>query len=332
MFHSLKLAIRSAFAGKSYTIINVLGLVLGITFGLLIFLWIKDERQIDHNTADNERVYIIYENSFVGGQRSGSYSTQGLLGAALKEEIPEIQYAAAISWLKDTPDKALYKVGNKNFMFDTYYADTSFFNMMDYPFIMGNKSKALAAPGSICISETMAKSMFGSVQAAFGQLIQSENKKDLHITGVFKDIPNSASAKFDCMGNWADFLDANPYARDWGNRGPNTLIMLKENADPTLVAKKLDHFLYKYTPPTKQYHTELGMQLFKDSYLNDQFDNGQLAGGRIALVRLFTIIAIFIIAIACINFINLSTAQATQRAKEVGVRKVAGASRLGSVR
>lgn len=298
------------------------------TFGLLIFLWIRNERQTDHNTVDNDRVYIIYEQSYVGDQRNGGYGTPGILGAALKKEIPGIKYAANVSWLKDTPDKVLYEAGNKSLIYDTYYADADYFKMMNYPFVMGDKDSALASPLSLCISETMAEGMFGSVEAAFGGSIHSENGKDLKVTGIFKDLPASASAKFDCMINWSVFLEESPYAQQWGNSGPNTLIMLKENADPAAVGKKLDHFLYKYTDHTEQYHTDLGMQLFKDSYLQDQFDNGQLAGGRIGLVHLFTIIAIFIIAIACINFINLSTAQATRRAKEVGVRKVAGASRL----
>ncbi|SEA15326.1 FtsX-like permease family protein [Arachidicoccus rhizosphaerae] len=328
MFHSLKIATRSAFGRKADTIINMLGLVLGITFSLFIFLWIRNERQTDHNTVDNNRVYIIYESSYVGGQRNGEYSTPGILGAALKKEIPEIQYAANVSWLKDTPDKVLYKAGDKSLIYDTYYADSDYFKMMNYPFIMGNKANALASPQSLCISETMAKGMFGSAETAFGKSIQTEDGKELQVTGIFKDLPSSASAKYDCMVNWSVFLEESPYTQVWSNTGPNTLIMLKENADPQQVAKKLDHFLYKYTEHSEQHHTELGMQLFKNSYLQDQFDNGQLAGGRIELVRLFSIIAIFIIAIACVNFINLSTAQATKRAKEVGVRKVAGASRL----
>lgn len=327
MSHSLKITIRSAFGGKVYTIINILGLILGITFGLLIFLWIRNERQIDHTTVDNDRVYIIYGNYYINGQRTGQYGTPGILGAALKKEIPEILYAANVSWLKDTPDKVLYEAGNKNLLYDTYYADADFFKMMNYPFIMGDKANALASPQSICISETMAKGMFGSLKAAFGQSVHTETGRDLRITGIYKDLPNTASAKSDCVINWSTFLEEAPYAKDWGNSGPNTMIMLAKNADPQQVAKKLEHFLYKYTGHTEQYHRDLGMQLFKDSYLQDQFDNGHLAGGRIDLVHLFTVIAIFIIAIACINFINLSTAQAAQRAKEVGVRKVAGASR-----
>lgn len=332
MLHPLKLVWRGARNRKYYTIINISGLVLGIICSLLIMLWVRDERGIDHLSKDGDRLFLLYESRLAGGIRDGGYTTPGILATTLKEEIPEIEYASGISWLKDTPDQVAYKIGDKTYTFNTCYADQDFFKMMPYPLLSGNKSDALASPKSICISQTMARSMFGSIEAAYGKMIDCSENGNLQVTGVFKDIPKNASAKFDCLINWSDYLAQNDWAKDWGNSGPNTLIMLHENANPLLVSKKIKHFLDKYRPPSAQYRVELGMQRFQDSYLQDKFVNGKLAGGRIQLVHLFTIIAIFILAIACINFINLATAQATQRAKEVGIRKVAGAGRLTLIR
>jgi hypothetical protein len=203
--------------------------------------------------------------------------------------------------------------------------------MLSYPLIEGEAKNALSSPISICISEKMAKAFFGSAAAAYGKTIRYENKKDLAVTGVFSDLPENASAKFDCLINWSTFLDDNTWARDWGNSGPNTLIMLNKNANAELVSKKIIHFLDTYIPPTNNYKVELGMQKFGDSYLHAEFKNGTISGGRIEYVRLFILIAILIMVIACINFMNLSTARSAKRSREIGIRKVAGASRISLI-
>ena len=196
---------------------------------------------------------------------------------------------------------------------------------MSYPLVKGNARNALSSPLDICISEKMAIAFFGSADAAYGKTIRFENKKDLKVSGVFSNLPDNASAKFDCLINWPTFLDENSWARDWGNSGPNALIMLRKGSDPALVAKKIAHFLDAYTKPSEHYRRELGMQRFGDSYLHGEFKNGKISGGRIEYVHLFSIIAIFILVIACINFMNLSTARSVKRSKEIGIRKVAGA-------
>ena len=202
---------------------------------------------------------------------------------------------------------------------------------MSYPLVKGNARNALSSPLDICISEKMAIAFFGSADAAYGKTIRFENKKDLKVSGVFSNLPDNASAKFDCLINWPTFLDENSWARDWGNSGPNALIMLRKGSDPALVAKKITHFLDAYTKPSEHYRRELGMQRFGDSYLHGEFKNGKISGGRIEYVRLFSIIAIFILVIACINFMNLSTARSIKRSKEIGIRKVAGATRFGLI-
>jgi hypothetical protein len=173
----------------------------------------------------------------------------------------------------------------------------------------------------------MARQFFGSTEAAIGKTIRYENFKDLRVTAVFADLPNNVSVKFDCMINWQTFLALNDWAKGWGNNGSRTYLMLKANADPIAVKTKIKKFLDAYNPPTASYRAELDMQPFSEVYLHSSFKNGQIEGGRIVYVRLFSLVAIFILLIACINFMNLTTARSGKRAKEIGIRKVTGALR-----
>jgi len=326
-----KTAWRNLVKDKTFSLINLIGLALGMTCSLLILLWIQYEKSIDNFHANGKELYLLYETRYSDGQASAGYGTAGMLAPQLKNTIPEIKYASDISWLKDTPDQLAFAAADKTLKFDACYADSDFFKMMSYPLIEGNAANTLSSPLDICISEKMAIAFFGSAEAAYGRTIRLENKKDLKVSGVFRNLPDKASAKFDCLINWSTFLDENTWAKDWGNSGPNALIMLRKGSDPALVAKKIRHFLDAYTKPTENYRRELGMQRFGDSYLHGEFKNGKISGGRIEYVRLFSIIAIFILVIACINFMNLSTARSIKRSKEIGIRKVAGATRFGLI-
>lgn len=327
----IKIAWRNLKKDKTFSFINLFGLTLGITCSLLILLWIKDEKSIDNFHLNGNRLYLLYESRHSTDQIDAGYGTPAILAPQLKNAIPEIEYAADISWLKDTPDQLAFTASDKTLQFNTCYAGPDFFKMLSYPLIEGEAKNALSSPVSICISEKMAETFFGSAAAAFGKTIRYDNKKDLEVTGVFSDLPENASAKFDCLINWKTFLDDNAWTKEWGNSGPNTLIMLHKNANAELVSTKITHFLDAYIPPTNNYKVELGMQKFGDSYLHAEFKNGKISGGRIEYVNLFSLIAIFIMVIACINFMNLSTARSAKRSKEIGIRKVAGASRISLI-
>lgn len=327
----LKTAWRNLEKDKTFSLINLLGLALGLTCSLLIFLWIQDEKSMDNFHENGKELYLLYESRHSDGHADAGYGTAGMLASQIKTIIPEIKYASNISWLKDTPDQIAFQAAYKSLKFDACYADSDFLQMMSYPLIEGNAANALSSPLDMCISEKMAIAFFGSAGAAYGKTIRFENKKDLKVSGVFNNIPDKASAKFDCLINWSTFLDENNWAKDWGNSGPNTLIMLRKGSNPALVAEKITHLLDDFTKPAEHYRRELGMQRFGDSYLHGEFKNGKISGGRIEYVRLFSIIAIFILIIACINFMNLSTARSIKRSKEIGVRKVAGATRFGLV-
>ena len=323
-----KIAWRNFVLNKTFSAINILGLSMGMACSLLILLWVQDERSVGNFHENGKRLYILYERLYTDNKIDAGYYTPGMLANEMKRTIPEIEYATNFAWESDTPDRLTFEAANKIIKFDGCYADSDYFKMMSYPLLKGDPLTALNAPMSLCISNKMAKDFFGSAERAIDKTIRCENKKDYTVTAVFDDLPENASAKFDFLINWLSFLEENSWAKEWGNNGPNTLIMLRADAKPQLVEAKIKKFLDNYNKAqSASYRIELGMQRYGDRYLHSGFKNGVIEGGRIEYVRLFSIVAIFILLIACINFMNLTTARSAKRAKEIGIRKVAGAIR-----
>ncbi len=161
-----------------------------------------------------------------------------------------------------------------------------------------------------------------------GETIRFENKEDLSVTAVFENLPANSSQQFDFLRSWESYVKNNSWLNSWGSASPFTLIQLRKDADPERVEAKIKDLMGSYIPQTKESHTELALQAYPEKYLHSTFKNGKIDGGRIEYVRLFSLIAVFIMLIACINFMNLATARSTKRAKEIGVRKVIGAGRL----
>src|ERR1700712_913592 len=162
-----------------------------------------------------------------------------------------------------------------------------------------------------------------------GKTVRYENRKDFIITAVFENTKENSSMKFDFLTNWDAFLLDNAWAKKWGNNGPFTYIQIRKDANPALVAKKVKHFLDDLNNEQKKgtFTEELYLQRFEEGFLHGDFKDGRFEGGRIEYVRLFSVVAVFIMLIACINFMNLTTARSIKRAKEIGVRKVVGAVR-----
>ena len=324
------IAIRNMLRYKAFSLLNVFGLALGLSCSILIMLWVWDEKSVD--SIQDKNLYVLYERQFIDNKIDGGYYTPGLLGNEIKRNIPEIEYASNISHI-GYADRLTFQEGDKILKFDGVYADSDYFKMMNYPLIKGLKTTALHSPESICISEKMAKSFFGSAGAAIGKTLRYEDRKDLTVSGVFASLPANVTDKFDFVINWATYLEENGWAKDWGNNGPNTLIYLRKDANAKQVDTKIRKFLDNYNKEqTATFRIELHMQPFREFYLNSNFKNGVITGGRIQYVKLFSIIAVFILLIACINFMNLTTARSARRAKEIGVRKVAGATKPALMR
>lgn len=299
-----------------------MGLALGVTCSLLMILWIQDERSMDQFHANDDYLYQVYIRQSYDGKVDGGYLTQGPLAEALKKEVPEVAYASGIQFYPPVAfqanDKVLKMAGG--------YAGADFLRMFSYPLLQGTKETALSKPGTIAISRHMAELFFGSPEKAIGQVIRYEDTTSLAVSAVF-EVPATSSQQFDFLRTWDDFVKSNAWAKTWGSFSPATYIQLRARADRDKVAAKIKDFVYNYQPKNKESSTELGLQRYSEKYLHSMFEDGQPAGGRISYVKMFTLLVIFILLIACINFMNLATAYSAKRAKEVGVRKVVGARR-----
>ncbi|MCK8492700.1 ABC transporter permease [Spirosoma sp. RP8] len=319
---------RNLSRNRAFSIINLLGLALGMACSLLIMLWVQDERSVDRFHANGNHLYQVYERQYFEGKAQASYFTQGLLADELKRTIPEIQYASAI----ESSYPTTFANGDKIIKMSGTFAGADFFHMFSYPFLQGTPATALGSPGGIAISRKMADQFFESPEQAMGQSIRYENKEDLRVTAVFDDLPANSSQQFDFLRPWVDFVKENEWAKTWTSTDPMTYVQLRPDrdgkpADRAKVEAKIKDFIARYLPKSKGFVVELGLQPYPEKYLHSTFKNGQLDGGRIEYVRLFSIVAVVILLIACINFMNLATARSTKRAREVGVRKVIGAGR-----
>jgi putative ABC transport system permease protein len=325
----LKIAWRNLLRNKFFSTINILGLALGMACSVLILLWVQNELSIDSFHANDSRLYTVIERQYYDGKIMGQYSVPGVLADEMKKVIPEIQYATGFSY----NDKNTFQVGNKILKLEGTSTGADFFKMFSYSLLEGNPQTALNTPSGIAISRKMAEEFFGSPQAAINKTIRYENKKDFTITAVFENLPENTSKKFEYLINWDSFLKENDWAKQWGNNGPMAYVMLRADANPTLVNKKITRFLDAYNKEqSAAFREELGLQKFSDVYLHSDFKNGKPDGGRIEYVHLFSIVAVFILLIACINFMNLTTARSVKRAREIGVRKVVGAVRSVLIR
>jgi len=320
----LIIAFRNLWKQKGFSAINILGLSLGMACSLLILLWVRDEKSVDAFQQNGKNLYYIYERNHLGGKIETWYWTQGPLAEELKKQIPEIKAATPFSW----PSVSTFAVGDKILKQNGYSAAKDFFSMFSYPLLEGRVADALNSPNSISISKKMAVDFFGSPSNAIGKTIRYENKKDFTVKAVFEDLPSQVSTPFDYIISWTAYLEDNGWATDYGSVDPRTVIQLREGAQAAMVEKKIKFILDKFnTELSKDNRIELGLQKFDQYYLHSEFKNGYPSGGRIVYVQLFSLVAIFILLIACINFMNLTTARSVKRAKEIGVRKVMGALR-----
>lgn len=328
----IKIAWRNVIRHKTHTAINVTGLALGMTCCLFIFLWVRDEKSIDNFHQNGKNLYTVYQTVTANGKSSGNYDSpidfkgrRIFLMEDVKDAVPEVKNMAFYATGYDLPwgHPETIQVGEKKVKLQGSRAGKDFFKMFSYPMIAGNAETALADNSRMAISKHTAELFFGSPANAIGKTVRYENKYDFVVSSVFEDVTPQSSLKFDFVLNW----ELQKMMLEWSSNDFNTYIELADNADPKMVEAKINQYLKPRLPVFKGVEVHVGLQRFGDQYLHNNFVNGKPAGGRIEYVTIFSEVAIFILIIACINFMNLATARSVKRAKEVGVRKVVGSTR-----
>ena len=317
--HNLLLIYRNFLRAKSFFLINLFGLSSGLVCTLLIYLWVRDEKNIDKFHAKDAHLFEVMEHQQYANDVMTTTSTPGLLAEALKEEIPEVEYAATTTWI----DPYTLSIKDHNIKANGYHVGKDYFNIFSYVLKEGDPNLVLSDKSSIVISTELAIKLFGNDTNVLGKVIQLQHDKEFLVSGVFEKVLLS-SYHFDFVLSFEAYKDDNKWVTEWGNNGPATYIILKEGSNVVAVNEKIKDFV---KAKNKESNVALFLQPYSERYLQGRFENGKPAGGRIEYVRLFSIIAVFILLIACINFMNLSTARASRKAKEVGIKKSIGAQR-----
>jgi len=320
----LNIAWRNLLRGKGFSLINISGLAIGMAGAILILLWLQNEISFDKFHANKDILYEVYGLSAgADGKSVAIPATPQPLAPALKQNYPEVE---AVTRVKDI-NSFLFTADDKSFTgISGSFVDPSFLQMFSFPLIEGNKDEQLKNVYSISITEKLAKKLFGN-ENAIGKIIRIDSFNNFTVTGILKNLPANTRFNFEYLLPW-DYLKklGQGYSNEsWMSNNTPTYVLLKPNINVAAFTEKIKnisrqnagrddiwtHFLF----PLSQWH------------LYSNFENGKPVGGRIDTVRVFGIIAGFILLIACINFMNLSTARSEKRAKEVGIRKVAGASK-----
>jgi putative ABC transport system permease protein len=313
----IKIAWRNLWKNKTFSLINILGLALGMACSLLIMLWVQDELSVDKFHKNDERLYRVMENQQYTGVINTFASTPGILAENIVKDIPEIEMASQMLW----ESQDVFTVENTFEKEKGRYVQNSFLNMFSFDLEQGDKNTALKDPNNVVISKKLAEKYFKG-QNPLGKTIRINNKEDVMVTGVLKEIPENSSLKFDYLLSYDKWLKENKWATEWGNNGPRCYFLLAKNASVDKVNAKIKGYIKS---KNKDSNVEIFLQNYRESYLYSNWESGVQSGGRIEYVKIFSIVAIFILVIACINFMNLATARSVKRAKEVGVRKVVGA-------
>jgi putative ABC transport system permease protein len=318
-----KLPFRHLLKDRQFTLLNLLGLSTGMACALLIYVWVRDEVNVDQFNVNKDRLYEVLENRV---QSSGIWTAQsqsGPMTASLKKDFPEVEAAIA----SDNQNPGTLTVGvDKNIKAEGKYAGADFFHMFSYDLIEGNPSQVLSDKSSIVLSDLTATTLFGSPENAMGKSVQYEHDQVYKVTGVYKDRGLASSDKFDFVLNMQILFDKYPNMNDWGNTSCHAFVLLRPGTDVAQFNAKIAGYVKQKTNNQITYRTPFLVK-YSDFYLHGRYQDGKQVGGRIEYVHLFSLIAIFILVIACINFMNLSTAKAAGRAKEVGIKKTIGAAR-----
>jgi ABC-type antimicrobial peptide transport system permease subunit len=335
-----KIAWRNLLKDRQFTLLNLAGLASGLACAFIIYLWVNDEMQIDKFHQNNSQLYQVMQNiPLDDGSIMTTEHTPDLLAKSLADQMPEVQDVAIVKYPdEDDNPTGILSYNGTGVKAKEIYATPNFFKIFSFQLLQGNKDQVLSNKSDVLLSDLLAMKLFHTTQNLIGKIITwdrgtgqpgSVNGKYI-ISGIFESPSANSSLRFDLLFPHAVYADNNKDYINWQNSNPATYVLLKSGTDIGSFNKKVKGFIKAKYPAgsnDQKWAGTLFLQRYSAKYLQNHYENGAPDGGRIEYVKLFSAIAIFILLIACINFMNLSTAKASRRMKEVGIKKVMGASR-----
>ncbi|MEP6749206.1 MAG: ABC transporter permease [Bacteroidota bacterium] len=317
-----KVAFRNLVRNKGFSAINIAGLAIGMASAILILLWIQNEISYDRFHKNGAYLYEAWNRGIANNKLDCWETTPKILATTLKLEYPEIANVSRTEnrWF-------VTSAGEKKLSTQAMFADPSFFQMFSFPFLHGNQKTALTNMYDIAVTEKMAIKMFGTTDA-MGKIIKID-QDNFTVQAVLKDLPTNTQFDFDYVLPWLYHTRLDGEDLSWGDNSVNTYVQLQPNANPAMVNAAIMNITKKHSNGEEK--VEVFLHPISKWHLYSTFENGKIAGGRISVVITFGIIAAFILLIACINFMNLSTARSEKRAREVGIRKVIGAGKASLI-
>jgi len=313
----LKIAARNILKHRGTSFINISGLAIGMACTILIFLWVQDEMSYDRFHVNTNEIHRIVQDPLRASDTHEAV-TPGILGGVMEKEFPEVVKSARFS-----PLRLRFKYGNESFLEKGGVADPEFFEMFTFPFIKGDSQKAFSDPFSIVITEKVAKKYFAS-EDPIGKVLSTINKTDFKVTGVIKSVSHNSHLQFDYLIPFKLLKRFGTKIDNWSNVSFYTYVLLREGSSRQEVDQKLKKLIEERDPGHNMYY----LQPLTRIHLYSNFNFDISSHGDIEFVTIFSLIAIFVLLIACINFMSLSTARSVRRAREIGIRKVVGATRL----
>ncbi|RYU97760.1 FtsX-like permease family protein [Emticicia agri] len=324
IYNYLKIALRNLIRNKVYSFIKIFSLTVGLTAAIFTFLWVIDELSYDKFHTNAPNIYRVMTNNTYPDGRIETYpATTSLLKDAIRNEIPEADKVALLSM----ETNALISNEKNSFNEQGVYADSSLFSIFSFPLLKGDQKNPIPDNTSIVISENLTKKLFGDKDPV-GKSVTVDYGRSFMVSGVFTNVPSNSSLQFDFVLPLGLFIKDNPWTQNWQSGGTQTMVALKPGASLENANTKIGALIKKNC---KECSTSAFLFPYTQQRLYSEFENGKSMSGRIEQVKLFSIIAAIVLLMACINFMNLATAQSVARSREIGVRKLIGARQSGLI-
>ena len=320
-----KIAWRNLWKNKGLSFINISGLAIGMAFAVLIGLWVQYETSFDSFHKNRDRIALVQKHTLFNDNKNTQESTPLPLYDELKNNYPEVKRATRLTW----NDNHSLVTGNNKFNKKGRYVDPDFLEMFSFPLIKGNATTALTDPSSIILTESLATALFGT-EDPIGKTIKMDNEYNVQVRAIARDVPKNSTLDFDFLVPYTFLIGHSEWIRNnkssWSNNFMMNMVELKEGVSMEAFSKKIGPLNVQRDKTIK--NQTLFLHPLSKWHLYNDYKNWVNVGGKMEYVRLFGIIGIFVLLIACINFMNLSTARSEKRSREVGIRKAVGSRRM----